>query len=168
MDQNNANTAISVPSDAQEGASPSHSLLQTFVGAWRLEGRQLETEIGPAADITGVERYEWLSGGYFLVHHFHAHVGGEKAACLEVIGYDAGQDLFPVRTFYDNGHVSEWSIREGSGVWIMTGDQPIAGELRRVRCAIVFMDPRVRTCLWEYSVEGAWRTFWEVRAMALP
>ncbi len=168
MDHDSVGTQLTAPTDAQQGATVSHRQLQAFVGAWRLEGRQLETEVGPAADITGVERFEWLSGGFFLTHHFHAHVGDGKAACLEIIGYDAGKDNYPVRTFYDNGQVNEWTMRDGSGVWVLTGDWSIGGQPQRVRCAVVFMDPRVRTCLWEYAVDGAWRTFWEVRAMALP
>ncbi len=91
-----------------------------------------------------------------------------SAACLEVIAYDASDNVYPIRTYYDTGEVNEWTMRDGSGVWITTGDWSIGGEIRRVRCAHVFVDPRVRTCLWEYSVDGAWRTFWEIRAMALP
>lgn len=161
-------TDYSAPADAQHGATDGHDALQVFVGAWRLEGRQIDTEVGPAADIHGVERFEWLSGGHFLVHNFHAHVGDTRAACLEVIAWDESDNVYPIRTYYDSGQVNEWSMRDGSGVWITTGDWSIGGEIRRVRCAHVFVDPRVRTCLWEYSVEGAWRTFWEIRAMALP
>ena len=161
-------TDLTLPTIAQQGATAEHDKLQQFVGAWRLEGRQIDTDVGPAAEINGVERFEWLSGGFFLVHNFHAHVGEAKAACIEIIGYNARDDLYPIRTYYDNGKVNEWSMRDGSGVWITTGDWSIGGEIRRVRCAHVFVDPRVRTCLWEYSVDGAWRTFWEIRAMALP
>jgi hypothetical protein len=158
---------LSAPADAQHGATTGHANLAPFVGAWRLEGRQLETDVGPAAEIHGVERFEWLSGGFFLIHNFHAHVGDGKAACLEIIAYDAKDDIYPIRSYYDDGQVNEWTMRDGSGIWIMNGDWDIGGEVRRVRCAIVFVAPQVRTCLWEYAVDGAWRTFWEVRAVTL-
>lgn len=167
MDHTDTTTAPTAPADALTGATESHKQLQAFVGAWRLEGRQLETDVGPASDITGVERYEWLSGGFFMIHHFHAHVGTARAACIEMLSYDGERDLYLIRTFYDDGRTNEWTLRDGGGVWVLNGDWVIGGELRRVRCAIVFIDPRVRTCLWEYSIDGAWRTFWEVRAMAL-
>jgi hypothetical protein len=52
-------------------------------------------------------------------------------------------------------------MRDGTGVWIMNGEWPVAGQVTHVRCAMVFVEPRVRTCVWEYAVNGAWRPFWE-------
>ncbi len=159
--------AVAVPPDAQLGATPEHEALRPFIGAWRVEGRQLETAIGPAADIHGIERFEWLSGGHFLVHNFHAQVGDGKAAYLGIIGHDPKEHVYPIRTFHDDGKVSEGTMRDGSGIWIMNGEWNVRGQLYRVRCAVVFVDPRVRTCMWEYAVDGAWRAFWELRAVTL-
>ena len=156
-----------IPAHPSPGATPGHALLQAFAGSWSFEGRQLESDVGPAAHITGVERYDWLSGGNFLVHHFHARVGDGKAACIEMIGFDDEANVYPVSTFYDNGETNTWTMRDGTGVWIMNGEWPVAGQVTHVRCAMVFVEPRVRTCVWEYAVTGAWRPFWELRAMSI-
>lgn len=59
-----------------------------FVGKWNLEGRQLEGIVGPAAKVAAVQTYEWLTGGFFLIHRFEGRVGNGEAACIEIIAYD--------------------------------------------------------------------------------
>ena len=44
-----------------------HRRLDVFVGKWNMQGQQYDGVIGPAAKITAVETYEWLTGGFFLV-----------------------------------------------------------------------------------------------------
>lgn len=158
---------VDTSAPARHGATQARQCLQPFVGAWSFEGRQLPTDIGPEATVTGVERYDWLSGGNFLVHHFHARVGEGTAACLEMVGFDDESSVYPVSTFYDNGDTNAWTMRDGKGIWIIDGHWPVNGRSAHVRCAIVFVQPRVRTIVWEYAVNGVWRTFWELRALAV-
>lgn len=156
-------------SDAPPRPSPTaeHKRLSIFVGTWNLEGRQHATRVGPAADITGTERFEWLSGGFFLVHHFDARVGGQPAACIEVTGYDASTGTYPTHTYYNNGQSAEWQLVDRDGSWILTGEWSMGGETVAVRCTIEFADEgRSRTAKWESSSDGArWETFWDVKAI---
>jgi hypothetical protein len=39
-----------------------HKRLAMFVGEWNVAGRQLDSWVGPAAEIAGTERFEWLAG----------------------------------------------------------------------------------------------------------
>jgi hypothetical protein len=143
-----------------------HKRLSIFVGTWNLEGRQHETWVGKAADITGAEQFEWLTGGYFLVHHFDARVGSDPAACIEVTGYDASTGTYPTHTYYNNGFRAEWQPTERDGVWILTGEWPLGGESVSVRCTIEFADQgNSKRAKWESSRDGArWETFWDVKA----
>lgn len=62
----------------------------------RSEGVVLEGPSGPATRITGTDAYEWLPGGFFLLHHVDVHVGDEKVDAFEVIGgYDAATGTYP-------------------------------------------------------------------------
>jgi hypothetical protein len=101
---------------------PEHRLLDVFVGKWNMEGQQYGGLIGPATKITAVETYEWLTGGFFLVHRFEGLVGDQDAACIEIIGHDASSQSYPRRSFYSDGKTNEWQGRKRDGTWTLTGD----------------------------------------------
>jgi hypothetical protein len=149
---------------ANRGAQ--HERLDIFVGRWNTKGQQYEGPVGPAAKITAVEAFEWLTGGFFLVHRFEGRVGDGEAACIEIIGPDAGGGSYRVHSFYNNGITNQWQSRERDGTWTLTGDWPMEGQSMKVRCTIVFSDAGdTMTGKWEHSSDGSsWRTFWDVKA----
>lgn len=144
-----------------------HQRLNVFVGKWNTEGQQHEGPVGPAAKITAVETFEWLTGEFFLVHRFQGRVGAHEAACIEIIGHDAASQAYPVHTFYNNGVANEWQYRERNGTWTLTGDWQMKGESIKVRCTIVFSDEgNTMTAKWQMSSDGSdWQPFWDVKAM---
>ncbi len=146
--------------------SAEHRRLELFVGRWKVTGRQLESRVGPAAEITGEERFEWAPGGFFLVHHFYSRVGGDEAACVEITGYDASAGMYTTHTYYNNGHAADWTMRERDGAWTLTGQWPMDGGTMQVRCVIEFADEgNTRTGVWESSTDGArWEPFWDLKA----
>jgi hypothetical protein len=154
--------------------SSEYRLLDKFTGTWMTKGRQYEGPIGPETTIAAVERYEWLSGNKFLIHHFEGHVGESEAACIEIIGYDSDSQSYPVHTYYNNGMANEWRYWERGITWILIGSWPfpgahtgkLAGKEMRVRCTVVFdEDGKEMTGKWEYSNDGTkWETFWDVKS----
>jgi len=150
----------------QSGPGVEHKRLEVFVGTWRVEGRQLEGWVGPAAAISGVERFEWAPGKFFLVHHFDSRVGADQAACIEITGYDGSAGAYATRTYYNNGQAAEWSMEEQDGTWTLTGQWPTGGTRMQVRCRVEFHDEgNSRTGTWESSGDGSrWETFWRVTA----
>jgi Protein of unknown function (DUF1579) len=158
-------------SSAQAPEQPStpgleHRRLDVFVGKWNMEGQQYDGLIGPAAKINAVNTYQWLTGGFFLVHRFEGHVGDSEAACIEIIGHDAASQSYPTHSFYNNGITNEWRARERDGVWTFTGDWQLGGKSLKVRCTTVFSDSgNTMTGKWEHSSDGSnWQTFWDVKA----
>lgn len=143
-----------------------HARLGVFVGEWHTKGRQIADTVGPAADISAVETYEWLAGGKYLIHRFHGQVGDGDASCVEIVGFDAAGDRFPVHTFYNNGLHNEWTYREQGGAWTLTGEFPGEGGPMHVRNTVRFgAGGDTLTGKWEQSKDGAdWQTFWEVEA----
>ena len=155
--------------DAPPRTAPAagHKLLTMFVGEWNVAGHQLESRVGPAAEISGTERFEWLEGGFFLVHHFDARVGGVPAVCIEVTGFDAAGGTYGTHTFYNNGQRADWQMVERDGTWTLTGEWPMPEGAAQVRCTITFGDEgNSRTGIWESSTDGArWERFWEVMSV---
>jgi len=56
------------------------------VGRWRSEGPVVGEVPVP---ITGTDIYEWLPGGFFLLHHVDVVIGEQAVRAIELIGeYD--------------------------------------------------------------------------------
>ncbi len=149
---------------SQPGAQ--HGLLDVFLGRWKMEGKQLEGPFGPDAEIKGVQSYEWLGGGFFMIQRFDALVDGNEAACIELVGYDVKSKTYPVQTFYSDGSISSWQMTESDGTWKLTGKSETGGKSSDVRCTTVFSDGgSAMKGKWEYSTDGThWKTFWKVKA----
>ena len=62
--------------------------------------------------VEGTDVYEWLPGGFFLVHHVDVVVGDQPVQAIEIIG-----------RAYDNlGNVTAMRARvDDDGVWTFTG-----------------------------------------------
>jgi hypothetical protein len=142
-----------------------HERLGAFLGRWRTEGQAYEGPFGPAARITATETYEWLPGSLFLIHRLEGRLGGQRIACLEVLGCDTSKDACSVRSFYNDGTHNVWQAREKDGIWTFSGSWERDGRTLGVRCTSVFSeDGDTVTGTWEYSPDGsAWHRFWETR-----
>jgi hypothetical protein len=84
--------------------SPQTQRLGALVGRWRSEGRIVGEVPVP---ITGTDTYEWLPGGFFLVHHVDVVIGDQRVQAIELIGeYDPATDSFTARAYDNQGNVT--------------------------------------------------------------
>jgi hypothetical protein len=67
--------------------SAAHRALDVLAGRWVTRGTIHATADVPAAELLAIDRCEWLPGGFFLLHHVDARLGGVTAQSLEVIGH---------------------------------------------------------------------------------
>jgi len=65
-------------------AIPALERLEVLVGAWEVDGRELES----GAEIHGRVEFEWLEGGFYLVQRVEREHGGRRVTGAEYIGYD--------------------------------------------------------------------------------
>ena len=63
---------------------PALKALEIMAGTWELQGRDYTTN----EEIHGQSTYEWLEGGFFLVHRFRFDYTGRLFTGVEYIGYD--------------------------------------------------------------------------------
>jgi nitroimidazol reductase NimA-like FMN-containing flavoprotein (pyridoxamine 5'-phosphate oxidase superfamily) len=139
---------------------PENRPLDALVGTWRSEGEVLAGPSGRATRITGTDAYEWLPGGFFLLHHVDVHVGDEKVDAVEVIGgYDAATGTYPMRSFDNQGNFVTMRARvNDAGVWSFTGESERT-------TLVVGDDGTTMTAHWEQSGDGGstWRPWMEMR-----
>jgi hypothetical protein len=72
--------------------------------------------------------YQWLAGGFFLVHHVDVMIGQRQVRALELIGeYDPATDSFTARAYDNLGDVTTMQARvDEQGVWRFTGGGDVA------------------------------------------
>jgi hypothetical protein len=102
---------------------PEHARLAPFVGRWSTAGEVLASGSSPALEIAGVDEYEWLPGGFFLLHRVDVRIGGERAQALEIIGWDAERRGYFMRSFDQQGNAGEMHATVAAdGTWRFAGD----------------------------------------------
>ncbi len=85
-------------------SGPEIARLGALVGRWRSEGHVVGN---PPEPITGTDTYEWLPGGFFIVHHVDVRVGRHTVQAIEIIGErDPATDAFIARAYDNDGNVA--------------------------------------------------------------
>jgi hypothetical protein len=116
-----------------EGVLPtpgaSHRRLDVFVGHWHAEGTSYAD--GQRADdprASGVpwisdESYEWLPGGFFVLHRWNARAGEHIFQGTEIIGYDPDAGGYFTRFFDNAGNHPEYQVSVNGDVWTFNEPQ---------------------------------------------
>jgi hypothetical protein len=136
-----------------------HERLAVLIGRWKTEGWTKETPEAPAARIDAVDAYEWLPGGFGLLHSVDAKVGDEKVEGAEIIGHDPDRGAYVTQYFGSDGaEAYEASLtQEGEGLtWRMRTE--------KARFTGVFSDDGdVITGHWELLAEsGDWQPWMDI------
>ena len=140
----------------QQPATPDLAPLDRFVGVWDTEG-----EVGAgdsAVRFEATDEYEWLAGGYFLLHKFRARMPEGEASGIEVISHDPASNTFELRSFDNTGSSSVMSARHEGDRWSFVGEQ--------MRFSGAFSpDGREFSGIWESRPPGAstWQPWMTVR-----
>ncbi|MBM2620142.1 DUF1579 family protein [Actinoplanes sp. LDG1-06] len=58
--------------------------LDYLVGTWKMSGVTEEGPMGPPAQMGGTETFEWLEGGFFLVHRWEGYIDGPMGKMPDV------------------------------------------------------------------------------------
>jgi hypothetical protein len=157
--------------------SPQARRLGALVGRWRSEGHIVGD---PPVPITGTDTYEWLPGGFFLVHHVDVVIGQQQVQALELLGeYDPTTDSFTARAYDNQGNVTVMRARvDEQGVWRFTGGGDVAAVAGpasaeaggAVRSTLTISPDRAgMTARWERSGDGAsWQPWMDMTFTRMP
>ena len=160
----NADTQAQQPPSSP---GPQHERLGVFVGKWKsdgptyAEGQSNETLKASTVRMRSDDTFEWLPGGFFLVHHWDGMVGKQPFRGLEIIGYDESSRSYSSRFFDDQGNCPVYRITEHDGVWTYTGDR---------QCATFTFDSTgdSMTIHWDWSLDGVdWKPVCDLKAVKI-
>jgi hypothetical protein len=109
-----------------------HQALEVLIGNWINEGATVATADVPSVPIRTSDVYEWVAGGFFVVHTAFGKIGDTSVGGVSIIGVDG--DAYD-DTFYDsfgNAHRSRLEIDGDVHRWTGLGG--------RTRCTVTMAD----------------------------
>jgi hypothetical protein len=136
--------------------APALQFLNPLIGTWKTEGEILGN---PATKIQGTDQYEWVSGGFFVLHRVDVWMGDDKVETIELIGgFDAETGTFPMRSFDNQGNFTTMQARvEPDSVFIIEGDG-----IRSI--LTIAKDGQSMTARWEQSKDGLnWKPWLDMK-----
>jgi hypothetical protein len=110
----------------QPERSEAHRRLDVFVGAWHTDGtsfadgQTLDEPRASGVPWTSKETYEWLAGGFFLLHRWDALAGTRVFQGIEIIGHDEANGGYFTRFFENFGFHPEYTATVDGDVWTFT------------------------------------------------
>lgn len=119
--------ALGVKTRAKPRAA--HKRLKVFVGKWSAngdsygDGQQADDPRASAVPWTSEESYQWLPGGFFLLHQWDANVGERIFSGTEILGYDEAKGHYFTRFFDNGGNHLDYSAEVDGNVWTFSEPQ---------------------------------------------
>jgi len=141
---------------------PEHRRLDVFIGRWLTEGETAANEDSPALPIRASDVYEWMPGGFFVLHTAYGRIGDIAVGGTEIIGYDAESGKYRSHFFdsFGNATIHELTFRDGRWTW--------QGETTRAT-AVFSYDGRTQTARHERSDDGrTWVPSMDVTLTKIP
>jgi hypothetical protein len=102
--------------------SREHERLNIFVGRWKTEGMVSQSPSRTAMALVAIDTYEWLPGGFFLLHRVDGHMGDDEVKTTEIIGFKASNQLYFSQSFNNQGNANTYQASLDEKVWKIFGD----------------------------------------------
>jgi hypothetical protein len=138
---------INVPGSASPPEEPLRQL-DIFEGKWNVEVEKLKgARSGQEEIVRGIETYDWLSGGHFMVNRWSRKVGMDVHIGIGVVGFDPSTGYFTANHFDNRGAARSYNVTVSRLTWKYMGTQE--------RARIDFTpDGRTFVAFWEGSDDG--------------
>jgi hypothetical protein len=110
-----------VGAEDQFASGPEHRRLGSFVGRWNTEGTIRVNPGGPPATFHAVDTYEWVPGGFFVLHRWDAHMPDGRTQGVEILGYDAARRKYTLQSFDSAGNIEQMTATVAGDTWTFEG-----------------------------------------------
>jgi len=128
--------------------------LDYFVGTWTLEGDFRPGMMGPAEKVTGIDRYEWMDGGFFLAGHSEFKSAEGNGSSLAVMGYNPLDGIYTYDAFNSMGDVEHAKGSLSDDTWIWTAHARIGTKKTQSRYLVKVLSPTSYSFQYLMSEDG--------------
>jgi hypothetical protein len=130
--------------------------LEIFIGKWINVGHTLTRPGVPSMPIITSDVYEWVPGGFFVLHAAYGKIGDIDVGGVEILGYQREAGHYRSQLFDSGGAASASTLSEVGGVWTWLGE--------RTRCTATFSENNtVQSAHHELLLDGqGWQPSMEV------
>ena len=104
-------------------SKPEYKALGKFAGKWNTEGTIRADGNNPEVKINGTDTYEWLPGGFFLIHKVAVFMGDEKNDTIEIIGFDPSSNSYTMQYYDHKGNSGTMKATLNNDTWTFIGDK---------------------------------------------
>jgi hypothetical protein len=144
----------SAPEAAVPG--PEQHALNIFIGKWINEGSTVASADVPSVSIVTSDMYEWVPGGFVVLHSAYGRIGEFGGGGVELLSYDGDSGAYRSMFVDSLGNTVTSRLSVQDGVWTWQGE--------RTRCTATFSDDgRTQTAHHERRTDqGEWEPSMEV------
>jgi hypothetical protein len=116
---NSANKSMEAPNHMPTPWAE-HKRLDVFIGKWINEGYTVATADALSVKILTSDVYEWMPGGFFVLHLAYGRMGNMDVGGTEITGYDAESKKYHSYFFDSQGNVTkdEFTIEGNTCSWV--------------------------------------------------
>ncbi len=100
---------------------PEHKRLEVFIGRWINEGHTVGSPEAPSVQITTSDVYEWMPGGFFVLHTAYGRFGNFDVGGTEILGYDPATKKYSSRFYDSGGNIQEAELTVDGNSWTWRG-----------------------------------------------
>ncbi len=100
---------------------PEHKRFEVFIGKWINEGYTVEAPGSPSVKITTSDVYEWMPGGFFVLHTAYGRIGNMDVGGTEILGYDQATKKYFTHFYDSRGNIQEGELTVDGDSWTWKG-----------------------------------------------
>jgi len=146
---------VSIQAQAPQGPpkpGPEVKKLAYFVGNWREEGKSMAH--GMSGPISSTQKWEWTSGGFFVVGHSDNKSPVGDFTIMAVLGYDPQAKMYTYNVFDSWGEAIVAKGTVSGDTWTWTTEMMMEGKPMKSRLTFKEVSKTQYTCKYESSTDG--------------
>ena len=146
---------VSLRAEAPQGLpkpGPEVKRLAYFVGDWKEEGKS--TAHGMAGPVSSIQKWEWVSGGFFIVGHSDNKSPVGDFSILAVLGFDPETKMYTYTAFDSWGDLITSKGNVSGDTWTWMTETTMQGKLIKTRLTEKEVSKTQYTLKYDSSTDG--------------
>jgi hypothetical protein len=148
---------ISIQAQAPQGSpkpGPEVKRLAYNIGTWNSTGEAKPFGPMPGGKVTGTEKCEWYSGGFFVVCHSEGTGPMGPSKGVSFMGYDPNEKVYTYHEFSSTGDAIDSKGTVNGDTWTWTAESKMGDAKMSVRVTIKEVSKTEYTFKLEMSQNG--------------